>query len=312
MGRLDKYNLPKPIISILKRALYVFRRVNNTKYRKKYIHNSKEFGLNMQQRDYDITVTFTTYPARIDKAKYVADAMLRQTLKPDRVLLVLAKDEYSSKEELPSEYLNLEERGLSIVFINENLKPHKKYYYAMKHFPESLVITVDDDLYYDDDLVETVYSSYLKFPHAINAMRVHRITHENEALKPYIEWEGEIDCPACPTMDLMATGGAGTLYPPHLMHEDLLDEEKIVRLCLNADDIWLKTMQVLKNTPVVLAAPFRPLRTIEGSQDTALWQTNVDENKNDKMITNCLREYDLKPIQFAKGVGDETVRGGSS
>ena len=55
---------------------------------KQYDRSSTAFGLNEKKRDFEITVSFTTFPARIQSAIYVADAMLRQSLKPDRVILV--------------------------------------------------------------------------------------------------------------------------------------------------------------------------------------------------------------------------------
>jgi len=39
------------------------------------------------------------------------------------------------------------------LIADEDLKPHKKYYYVMLKHRSVPIITVDDDLAYDDDLV---------------------------------------------------------------------------------------------------------------------------------------------------------------
>ena len=269
---------------------------------KKYDKNLKEYGLNNQKRSFDITVSFTTYPARIKSAIYVADALLRQTLKPDRVLLYLASDEFESTKVLPDEYKTLVNRGLTIIFVNDNIKPHKKYYFAMQKYPESLLVTVDDDAFYDETLIETLYKSYLNFPESIHAMRVHRaLLNEKGKLESYRAWKLKDNCVSCPSMELLAVGVGGILYPPDLMHKDLFDLEKIKRLCLDTDDIWLKTMQVLENTPVVLASKNRRIRNIACSQRNALWKTNLDDNRNDGSIRNCLNEYAIEDFEWVNG-----------
>ena len=46
--------------------------------------------------------------------------------------------------------LDQQKRGLTIRFC-EDLKAHKKYYYAFKEYPDDIVITVDDDVIYPQE-----------------------------------------------------------------------------------------------------------------------------------------------------------------
>jgi hypothetical protein len=276
----------------------------NREQRLKYDRNSTENGLNNgeQKRDVEIVVGFTTYPRRIHAAIFVADAMLRQTMKPDRVILTLSKEEF--RGDLPEDYKNLEKRGLTIVYTDGNLKPHKKYCEAMALFPDSIVITVDDDIVYSEMLVEQLYASYLRYPNAVSAMRTHRILFDEAGrLLPYKNWEFESSYTDNPVLDLMATSGAGTLFPPRCMHKDLLDVEKIERLCLEADDVWLKTMQLLKRTPVVIARNYGNIIAIDDTQDTALCFSNIDKGKNDVFIKNCLDFYGISQKQLKEMLG---------
>jgi len=287
-GRLGIKKMLLPVYDFIYRG-------KNHELMSKYDKKSTAYGLNKEKRNFELTVSFTTFPARIGAAAYVADAMLRQTLKPDRIILALAYEEFASKKDLPDEYEALEKRGLTIVFV-ENLRPHNKYYFAMSNYPNSIVITVDDDVLYPDDVLETLYHSYKMHPHAVSAMRAHRILFQDRALLPYNRWEFESTYSAKPELDLFATGVGGALYPPGCMHEDLLDEKLIKWLSPDNDDIWLKFMQLKSRTPVALAVNKRiKLLYLPGSQKAALSSKNVDKSLNDRYIKNCMDYLQLTP-----------------
>ena len=92
-------------------------------------------------------------------------------------------------------------------------------------------------------------------------------------------------------MQLIAGSGSGTLYPPHSMHPEVFNIDKIKKLCIDVDDIWLKIMQVMSNTPVVLVKQSK-LKYVSGTQDNALWNTNEWGN-NDICMKKILNEYNL-------------------
>lgn len=59
----------------------------------------------------------------------------------------------------------------------------------MKMYPESIIITVDDDIYYPDNLLEKLVESYKKFPHAVSCLRGHTIKIEKDGkFASYAEW----------------------------------------------------------------------------------------------------------------------------
>ena len=274
---------------------------------KQYDPDSTLYGLNTDKRDIEIIVSFTTYTARLMSAAYVADVMLRQTLKPDRIILVLSDDEFESKDVLPKEYQNLEKRGLSIVF-TENLKPHKKYRYAMQNHPDSLIVTVDDDILYKEDLIETLYTSYKKYPNAVSAIRMHRMKFSNNKLQPYNNWDFEA-LTGEPVFNFIATNGAGSIFPPRCFEKkrDLLFNSSIIKkTCLEADDIWLKIIELLCDIPVVSATQnTENLVLIPRSQRTSLHSSNVERNLNDKVLHSIMNHLGIseeKLYQMTQGV----------
>lgn len=249
-------------------------------------------GMNQSKREQEVIISLTTYPKRMGTVWIVLKAMLSQTYKPDKILLYLAEEQFPGHV-LPDWAETYRKAGVEFVFCGD-LKPHKKYYYAMQEYPEAVIITVDDDLIYDYDLIEVLMKSYLQFPHAISAMRTHKIAFDDEGhILPYLQWDhGCSKYIGEPIMRLLPTSGGGTLFPPHSLHPEVFCEENIRKCCLLADDLWLKVMAVLQGTPVVLAEETRPLNFIEGTQDTALWQSNVSKKGNDHQLKAILELYD--------------------
>lgn len=83
---------------------------------------------------------------------------------------------------------------------------------------------------------------------------------------------------------LLGTNGAGTLFPPGAIPVALLDEDEIKRTCLNADDLWLKLLELKAGIPVV-SAGHSDLTYIPGTQDCGLWTTVNGHGGNDKVLS---------------------------
>ncbi|MCL2048560.1 MAG: glycosyltransferase family 2 protein [Defluviitaleaceae bacterium] len=305
MNLMKKVGDIAAVLGVKKMLLPVYDRVYRKKtlaQMEKYDRSSTQYGLNTEKRDYELVVSFTTFPARIDCAAYVADSMLRQTLKPDRVILNLAECE-CPPDKLPQEYANLQARGLTLNF-TENLGPHKKYLFAMRDFPDSIVVTVDDDVFYPENLLETLFKSYRLEPSCVSAIRAHRMLFKKKRLLPYNSWAHESFYSEIPQYDLFATGVGGVLYPPKCMHEDLFDIEAIKKVALAADDVWLKFMQLKKQTPVVVASLKKTrLLYVPSSQEVSLWSENRDNNRNDRIIKDCMELLGISAADLVDMLG---------
>lgn len=262
-------------------------------------------------RQKQIIVSLTSYPERINSVTETLIPIFNQTVPPDQVVLWLSREQFQNKEkDLPSELRTLKKYGLKIIWCND-LKPHKKYFYALKEYADDIVITIDDDIVYSKDLIEKLYKSYLKFPNAVSAMRVHKILFDQNGYPlEYERWIKEYPAEiGTPRYDLIPTGAGGILYPPHCLHKLALNEQIIRETCLYADDLWLKFMELLNDTPVVLAANQEKLKYIDHTQETSLWQRNVEKNQNDVQLKNILNflsvDFNLNSI-FQKAIEENT------
>lgn len=256
----------------------------------------KKNGINREEkREHPIIISMTTIPYRINSISIVVGCMMRQTTKPDKIQLYLGEDKFKDIK-LPLILKWQKKCGLEIIYCKD-LKPHTKYYYAMKNNPDAIIITIDDDIFYHKDIVEKLYNSYKVYPNYISALRTHLITFDKRTNKinSYNNWRQRWSkLVGVPHMRLFATGVGGVLYPPHVMHTDLLNEKIFMELCPVADDLWLKAMQILHNTPCVLASEQRALRYIDNTQDIALNKKNVGESRNDIQLSKILDYYNKK------------------
>lgn len=180
-----------------------------------------------------------------------------------------------------------------------NLKAHKKYFLAMQEFPDSIIITVDDDVIYPITLVSSLVKSFKKHPNCISARLVHRIFCDDKGLlMPYKKWQHNCTQYKNPRFDLLAVGVGGILYPPHILPKEAFEIDSIRKLSLNADDIWLKFMELKNSIPVVWAHCYithPPI--IEGTQNFALGKTSINDGANDILVANLVNKY---PESIAK------------
>ena len=261
----------------------------------------------------EIIVSFTSFPARIGTVYKTLSSIYKQTMLPSKVILWLAKPQFPKMdEELPESLLEYKQLGLDIRWVEEDLRPHKKYFYVMQEYPDALIITIDDDLLYDPYMIETLFTSYLHFPEAVSSVRSHlMVQDETGKIASYAKWPKEFSgVVGVPSLQLFSTSGAGTLYPPRCMDAEVFNMENIKKTALNADDLWLKIMQLRKGTPTVLVRDNEKLRIVAGTQEVALQNANVYQDANDKQLKNILDIYDpdglLNEQIFADGLSIDT------
>lgn len=231
----------------------------------------------------NIVVSFTTFPSRINSVWLVVECLLRQKIKPNKLILWLSIDQFPSKEYLPSQLLEYENKGLEIHLCEGDLKSHKKYYYALKEFPNNLLITIDDDFFYPSNLISDLLELHKKYPKAICCVRGHLMKVNKDILDPYNKWE-YLNSGRGPSFDIFQTSGGGTLYPPSSLHPEVLNKEFFLEHCKTADDVWLNMMSQLNSTKIFKSDNhFEPIPILIKS-DLKLSSINVTDSQNDVQI----------------------------
>lgn len=243
-------------------------------------HPSNRYGLNKKNRSKRIIVSLTSYPKRIDTVWLTIETLMRQTVKPDKIILWLANSQFSGVESLPSELVKLQERGLTIRFCDD-LRSHKKYYYVMQEFPEDLVILADDDMFYPYDTIKKLLAMWKKHPDDIctmagQVMEPTFITKPSIWRNPYLYERFEH------SSKIQAFTGSGSLYPPDSLNKMAFDSGKIMQFCPYADDLWLTYMAHKKGTRITVQSPWRAFPvTIYGTGEDSLYYVNAEGGQND-------------------------------
>lgn len=254
-------------------------------YRKK----SPKMGKKIQEQ---VVVSFTSFPARMKYVWMTAFTLLNQTVKPEHLILWLSEAQFPSLDDVPDSLKRLQQFGLEIELCGD-LRSHKKYYYALQKYPEAILVTADDDIFYPSDWLEKLLEKHREYPNSICCNWAHRVTFTDGSINPYEEWEKCItDGADEPSHRTVQIGYAGVLYPPGALDPRVLDQNNIRQMCLSADDLWLKAMAYMNRTKVICVNnnPTK-LFDILAAQESALYKVNVGQDMNNVAIRNIVQGF---------------------
>ena len=236
-----------------------------------------ELGVTKLKREEKVIVSLTSFPQRINIVAKTIKTLLNQTMKPDDVILWLAPEQFPNLEkDLPQELLDLKQYGLTIDWYKD-IRSYKKIIPTLKKYPNSVIITVDDDIYYAKDTIDTLYRSYLNHKDEIQAHRCDwLILDKNNE----ITWEKTRELYLDRHRNIASfrnrlTGYGAVLYPPNCFYKDVVNEELIKELIPTHDDIWLWAMATLKGYKTRLLKGYsESINYVEDSQQYGLCKIN--------------------------------------
>ena len=213
-----------------------------------HILHDEKLGITKDKyADHDIIVSLTSFGSRIHEVSLTIESLMQQTMKANRIVLWL--DDSFKGEQLPQALIMQQTRGLEVFFYSD-IRSYKKLVPQLRQTPKDAIITVDDDILYDFDVLEHLIQAYLSCPRMIHCCRVHKmVVGANGALLPYELWEKR--CSKIGQDPLyFITGGAGTLYPPGCFDAEVFNEDVFMDICPDADDVWFTAMAIKKGTPI--------------------------------------------------------------
>ena len=238
-----------------------------------------EYGVTREKRTPQVIVSLTSFPARINTTHLAINTILRQTFKPDRVILWLAEEQFLNKEaDLPSELIKLKDLGLEIKWC-EDIKSYKKLIPALKEFPNDIIVTADDDIYYQEDWLESLYKVYEQNPNNVVVQRVRRIKLDNNKIKVISNRKIVSVDFSSPSYFNQMLGGSGCLYPPNSLHNEIFNTNKALNLLPTNDDIYFWAMTILNKVKIKVAKGL----------DFNLYQMDLRESSLSK-INNALEQ----------------------
>lgn len=218
-----------------------------------------------------------------DTAPYAIWSLFEQSIAPDKIILWLDNENWNL-DNIP-QLLKMEaEMGLEIKFC-EDLKSYKKLNFALREYPNDVLITVDDDAYYPKDWLEKLLQAHKENPEKICCHRAHIIKKG----QPYNKWKWKADESDNAEM-LFPTGIGGVLYPPSSLEISRLDE--FMRLAPQADDIAYWALAKLNGTKHILAKDgYFEFALVNGmDEEDSLMSSNREKCKNDLQFNEVSKE----------------------
>ena len=261
-------------------------------YREFYVRIKKTgFHSSYDKDKENIVVSLTSTVARIRYIFPTLYSLAEQTRKPNLIVLWLSKD-----EEFPRRVLaKIKSLGIKVEF-KKDLGPNTKYHYAFSEYKNNLIITVDDDIIYHKEMIQELYSTFLKHPDLVIARRVHKIRFDADRQPvKYRDWIWEYRDSKSPAHDLLATGVGGVLYPPLVTNLKCWENTDFLKICPACDDIWLKFCELSQGIKVCAVENSRLCYdvVIARTQKNALAAENVGKDKNDEHIKSCMYYFGM-------------------
>ncbi len=240
-------------------------------------------------------ISLTTFPLRINNLWMVVYCLFNQTLRPGKIILTLSKQEFPNEyDQFPNSLKCFLNKGLEVIFVDENLKPHNKYFFTFQKYPNRDIITVDDDLLYYSDTVERLVILHKEHPQSVCSNRIQKISLNSVNFEKTENWL-HIYSSSKPSHYNFALGYGAVFYPANFKSPLLFNKEKIKSLSLLADDLWLKSIEILADIYVVCGEYYAHPVMIPFSQKIALRFINSEKNVtgNDDQWNNLNIEFEL-------------------
>jgi hypothetical protein len=262
-------------------------------------------GLSLKQylkkkKSDNIIISFTTFPKRLKYVYYTVFSLIKQSIRPEKIILWLSEQEFPEKSEaIPDSLIQFFDFNFEIRFVNENYRSFMKLVFSLPEFPNKSIITIDDDAFYNTKWLESFWSLHQKYPNDILASKIHRISFFNRTIAPYSEWDNNIIKKDSSRFNFQV-GVGGVLYPPNSLYSDTHNPDLFLKLCPHyADDTWFYFMAFLKGTKIRkvrnrnFIKDFDYILDDEYNDVPVMSEINIYQKKNDLQIKWVMEYYNL-------------------
>ncbi|MBC9246396.1 glycosyltransferase family 2 protein [Paracoccus sp. 11-3] len=233
-----------------------------------------------------LVVSLTSYAARFDTLALTLRGLLGQTVRPDHVILWLDEGDVSK---VPPEVQALTASGLQIE-VCPGWRSYKKIVPTLLKYPDSYIVTADDDVYYDADWLDGLVAA-AQGGAAIACHRAHLVTLDATGKpRPYVDWDHNIE-QAQKSPLVFLTGVSGVIYAPGSLHPDVTNADRFTQLAPRSDDVWLYWMHRLNGVEAQKIGAKARILEWDGSQAQSLRSENLHGTGNDQAIDALLKHY---------------------
>lgn len=204
-----------------------------------------------------IYISLTSIFKNQDRLYQTLQSIVNQSRKPDMIFLYLSEDPYildtgfKNKSITNTDLLFILEKNKNLIKIEwvKNIGSYRKLLPLLKYKwnEDCIIITIDDDTIYDNNLIHNLVNDYYKHKCVINYRGFKpvfdKIENFNYIKQNKIKYSSQ-------NLYNFPTGKGGILYKPEFFYKtkDLIFNDKIyLNTCDKQDDIWFYIIRILNN-----------------------------------------------------------------
>lgn len=200
-----------------------------------------------------VIVSLTSFPAAITFAKGAIKSILEGNILPDKLVLYLTFSQFEDVK-IPSELTTLAKNNplFEIRNYDEDIRSYRKLIPAIKDFPNEIIVTIDDDVIYDKNMLRDLLQLHKQIPHVIIANRAKKI----KINAPYRKWKKYrwyhfLFKKLHYSFKNIQTGVGGVLYPPNSLNKKMIHSDLFKEIAPTSDDIWFWGAAVANGTYII-------------------------------------------------------------
>ena len=246
----------------------------------------------------NVTVSLTSHGRRVaDFAPFAIYSIFQQKVLPNRIVLNINQEKWDD-DNLPELIKKLQIAGLEVNFC-EDVGPHTKLLPTLQKYPDDVIITVDDDVYYDVEMVEELLYWYYEYgKKGVITRRARVINFKDGEMLPYSMWADAKGDEKNAFYSPLGVGGV--LYAPHIFSDEIFNKSVYQSLCKYADDIWFSVQEYIYEIPVFYIKNNHWTATNDVDHyteyvenESTLYFQNADNGQNDIQIKNLIEHYNI-------------------
>jgi hypothetical protein len=252
-----------------------------------------KLGISITKKtDERVVISVTSYPARFSYLSKTLKTLITQTTKAHSIRVYIEGKDFHS---LDSSLLELRKFGVEFCPTPSGWRA------ATKLIPEALreevgqelILYLDDEIVYDCQLVENLLYSYEKNPEFDVIFNWGHIVpswdSEQDCLPSYSNWI-TTDVEPSSNSSIVPLGVAGVLIKRGSIPLEIANLEQFKSV--SNDDLWFWCHFVQKGLLMKKSLiDCKPPVYWKGSQEYALWKTNVTQGENDNILKRLFNEF---------------------
>lgn len=248
------------------------------------------------QEQKQVIISLTSFPAAISYAIQAVKSILEGIVLPDKIVLYLTFSQFGESG-IPMELQELVKNNpvFEIRNYDDDIRSYRKLVPALNDFPDAVIVTIDDDVWYNKNMLHRLLYLHNRYPNAIVGHRV----REYKPNAPYRSWKKYkghryLLKSLKPKFTNIQTGVGGVLYPPDSLDTKMLDSKIFMEMAPTVDDIWFWAAAVAKGTKIA-PVPFGyfKLNELKKPKEISLFNINGNSAKdvNRIVLEKILEKY---------------------